>query len=214
MRPNVFDPNDHHFDPVDDRFDRDPSKSSQQDPHPRSHRDAGDEQSLHLFRGPARLDADGASARSGVPGVGPEDDEVLSIEDLATRFNVSTKTISRWRDHGLVAERHLVGGRRRVGFLASAVERFIRANPLRIERGSRFSQMSPDEHDRIIAWARRLAAAGACPADVHRRIASRLNRSVETIRYTIKRHDQDHPEAAVFQATGGRLRPENCYRIY
>jgi RNA polymerase primary sigma factor/RNA polymerase sigma factor len=141
-------------------------------------------------------------------------DEVLSIEDLAARFNVSTKTISRWRDHGLVAERHIVGGRRRVGFLASAVEKFIRDNPMRIERGSRFSQLSQQEHDRIIAWARRLAAAGACPADVHRRIASRLNRSVETIRYTIKRHDQDHPAEAIFPIADGRLRPESCERIY
>ena len=33
------------------------------------------------------------------------DEEVLSIEDLARQFNVSTKTISRWRDHGLVAQR-------------------------------------------------------------------------------------------------------------
>ena len=141
-------------------------------------------------------------------------EEVLSIEDLAKRFNVSTKTISRWREHGLVAQRYEVGGRKRVGFLASAVERFIAANPGRIERGARFSQLTPEEHDRIIAWARRLAAAGACPADVHRRIASRLHRSVETIRYTIKQHDHEHPDTAVFGAEDGRLRPETCERIY
>ncbi|MFM7136990.1 MAG: sigma-70 family RNA polymerase sigma factor [Planctomycetota bacterium] len=144
----------------------------------------------------------------------PAGEQVLSIEDLARRFNVSTKTISRWRDHGLVAQRYVVAGRRRVGFLASTVERFIRDNPLRIERGSRFSQLSDEEHDKIISWARRLALAGACPADVHRRIAARLDRSVETIRYTLKRHDQDHPDAAVFPAVDGRLRPETCSRIY
>ena len=55
--------------------------------------------------------------------------EVLSIEELARRFNVSTKTISRWREHGLVAQRYSVGGRRRVGFLADAVERFIARQP-------------------------------------------------------------------------------------
>jgi RNA polymerase primary sigma factor/RNA polymerase sigma factor len=142
------------------------------------------------------------------------DEPVLSIEDLAKRFNVSTKTISRWREHGLVAQRYTVGGRKRVGFLASAVERFIHNNPLRIERGSRFSQLSEDEHEKIIAWARRLSSAGACPADVHRRIASRLGRSVETIRYTIKRHDQEHPDASVFAGADGRLRPESCGRIY
>ena len=143
-----------------------------------------------------------------LPAVGvdaPVDEPVLSIEELAKRFNVSTKTISRWRDHGLVAQRYTVGGRTRVGFLASAVDRFIHNNPMRIERGSRFSQLSDQEHEKIIAWARRLSAAGASPADVHRRIAAKLGRSVETIRYTIKRHDQDHPEAAVFAGTDGRL---------
>ena len=144
----------------------------------------------------------------------PPHEQVLSIEDLARRFNVSTKTISRWRDHGLVAQRYDVGGRRRVGFLASTVERFIAANPMRIERGSRFSQLSTEEHEKIVGWARRLAMAGACPADVHRRIAQRLGRSVETIRYTLKRHDQEHPEAAIFPAADGRLRPESCARIY
>ena len=59
-------------------------------------------------------------------------EEVLSIEELAQRFSVSTKTISRWREHGLVAQRYVVDGRRRVGFLASAVERFVRSNPLRV----------------------------------------------------------------------------------
>lgn len=144
----------------------------------------------------------------------PPHEQVLSIEDLARRFNVSTKTISRWRDHGLVAQRYDVGGRRRVGFLASTVERFIATNPMRIERGSRFSQLSTEEHEKIVGWARRLAMAGACPADVHRRIAQRLGRSVETIRYTLKRHDQEHPESAIFPAADGRLRPESCARIY
>jgi RNA polymerase sigma factor (sigma-70 family) len=155
-----------------------------------------------------------AMTNPGFPASPLANEEVLSIEDLAKRFNVSTKTISRWREHGLVAQRYEVGGRKRVGFLASAVERFIAANPSRIERGARFSQLSQEEHDRIIAWARRLAVAGACPADVHRRIATRLHRSVETIRYTIKQHDHDHPEAAVFAADDGRLRPETCERIY
>ena len=151
---------------------------------------------------------------STVDAVVPAGEEVLSIEDLARQFNVSTKTISRWRDHGLVAQRYTIAGRRRVGFLASAVERFINNNPLRIERGSRFSQLSDEEHERIISWARRLAVAGACPADVHRRIAARLGRSIETIRYTVKRFDQEHPETTVFPAADGHLRPESRARIY
>ncbi|NCX59993.1 MAG: hypothetical protein EBW98_02185 [Actinobacteria bacterium] len=37
---------------------------------------------------------------------------------------------------------------------------------------------------------------------------------METIRYTIKQHDHDHPEVAVFGPSDGRLRPETCERIY
>ncbi len=142
------------------------------------------------------------------------DEQVLSIEEVASRFNVSTKTISRWRHHGLVARRYEVGGRRRVGFLQSEVERFAAKNASRVERGSRFSQLSDEEKEKIVTWARRLAAVGAVPADVHRRIAKKLGRSVETVRYTIKEHDQSHPEAQVFPFGDGRLRPENCARIY
>jgi RNA polymerase primary sigma factor/RNA polymerase sigma factor len=167
-------------------------------------------QSVRMFDATAGGEPVNPGTTAGVP----PHEQVLSIEDLARRFNVSTKTISRWRDHGLVAQRYEVGGRRRVGFLASAVERFIASNPLRIERGSRFSQLSDEEHEKIIGWARRLALAGACQADVHRRIAERLGRSVETIRYTLKRHDQEHPETAVFPVADGRLRPESCVRIY
>jgi len=161
---------------------------------------------------PPQVDGSGGSGDDAAP---PSDAAgVLSIEELAKRFNVSTKTISRWRAHGLVARSHDVGGRKRVGFLVSDVERFVADNPLRIERGSRFSQLSAEDHDRIITWARRLAAAGACPADVHRRIAKRLGRSVETIRYTIKHHDRKHPGAEVFPAADGRLRPETRARIF
>ncbi|MFM8292617.1 MAG: helix-turn-helix transcriptional regulator, partial [Planctomycetia bacterium] len=166
-------------------------------------------QSVRLFDGSGDV-----VGMTGSAAVVPPHEQVYSIEDLARRFNVSTKTISRWRDHGLVAQRYIVEGRKRVGFLSSAVERFIASNPMRIERGSRFSQLSDEEHEKIISWARRLALAGACPADVHRRIADRLNRSVETIRYTIKRFDQDHPHDAIFPTVDGRLRPESCARIY
>jgi len=173
---------------------------------------ASDSASLVQLFGGERAGTDSGPSNAhhgGIDSTPAPGDEVLSIEDLARRFNVSTKTISRWRAHGLIAQRFVVDGRRRVGFLASAVDRFVHDNPLRIERGARFSQLSGDEHDKILSWAKRLAVAGACPADVHRRIAQRLGRSVETIRYTIKRYDQEHPDAAVFPAADGRLRPES-----
>jgi RNA polymerase sigma factor (sigma-70 family) len=58
--------------------------------------------------------------------------------------------------------------------------------------------MSDAEREEIIIRARRLARVGACPAEISRRIARRTGRAVETIRYTLKNHDQHHPDAAVF----------------
>ncbi len=44
-------------------------------------------------------------------------EEVLTVDELAKKFNVSTKTISRWRQQGLVSRRFVFDGRKRVGFL-------------------------------------------------------------------------------------------------
>ena len=66
-------------------------------------------------------------------------------------FNVSTKTISRWREQGLVSRRFVFDGKRkRVGFLRSSVDRFVAQNTERVRRGERFSQLSDDERRDMI----------------------------------------------------------------
>ncbi len=123
---------------------------------------------------------------------------VHTVEDLSRMFNVSTKTISRWRDQGLVSRRFVCDGRKRVGFLHSSVERFVARHRDRVRRGERFSQLSSDERTEILERARRVAATGANLSEVARQVAEALGRSVETIRYTLKNHDRRNPELAVF----------------
>ncbi|MCE5268167.1 MAG: sigma-70 family RNA polymerase sigma factor [Planctomycetaceae bacterium] len=139
---------------------------------------------------------------------------VLTVEELARQFNVSTKTISRWRRHGLISRRFVIGGRKRVGFLQSSVQRFVEQNRDRVARGAQFSQLTPEERSLIIERARRLARAGGGPADVTKRLARRTGRSAETIRYTLRQFDHDHPEAAVFPDSYGPLQLEAKRRIY
>ena len=141
-------------------------------------------------------------------------EEVLTVDELAKKFNVSTKTISRWRQQGLVSRRFVFDGRKRVGFLRSSIDRFVGENTERVQRGTNFSQMSEEELDEIVSRARRLAAAGGCPSDIARRIATKMNRSVETIRYTLKQFDQEHPDLAVFPANTGPLTDETKQKIY
>jgi RNA polymerase primary sigma factor/RNA polymerase sigma factor len=139
---------------------------------------------------------------------------VYSVDDLSKRFNVATKTISRWRQQGLVSRRFLFGGRKRVGFLESSVQAFVAANRERVKRGERFSQLTDQERGEIIQRARRLARLGSCPSEVTRRLAKHTGRSVETIRYTLKQFDKSHPELAIFPDRSGPLNFELKQRIY
>src|SRR5207237_2187295 len=97
-------------------------------------------------------------------------------------------------------------GRRQVGFLPSLVDPFLLANRSKVERGSRFSQLSVAEKDEILRRARRLARVGAGTlTEISRRIARRLGRSPETVRYTIKNFDREYPDQALFPGVTGPL---------
>ena len=141
-------------------------------------------------------------------------EEVMTVDDLSRLFDVSTKTISRWRQQGLISRRFVFDGRKRVGFLKSSVDRFVAKNRDRVARGSRFSQLTNEERAEIVDRARRLAHAGGGPAEGTRRLAKRMGRSVETIRYTLKQWDRQHPHLAVFPDSSGPLNEEAKNKIY
>ncbi len=131
---------------------------------------------------------------------------VLSLDDITRKLNVTAKTISRWRKRGLIGLPVLCKGRRQVGFLPSLVDPFLLANKTKVERGSRFSQLSIEERDDILRRARRLSRVGSGTlTEVSRRIARRLKRSTETVRYTIKNFDREHPDQALFPELTGPL---------
>jgi RNA polymerase primary sigma factor/RNA polymerase sigma factor len=160
-----------------------------------------------------RLFVEDLSDAADVPATGAGE-RVLTVEELSRLFKVSTKTISRWRQQGLVSRRFVFDGRKRVGFLKSSVENFVAKNEERVKRGTRFSQLTLDERSDIIERARRLARAGGNLSDVTKRVAKRMGRSVETVRYTLKQFDQEHPELAIFPNHTGPLGDEDKKRIY
>ena len=133
-------------------------------------------------------------------------DELVTLEELSKRLNVSTKTIRRWRKLGLVGRRVPRNGKRQVCYQESVIEHFLASNRERVERGSNFSQMTDLEREDILRRAKRLSrACGSTLTEISRRIARRLGRSVETVRYTIKRYDQEHPEQALFPGLTGPM---------
>lgn len=127
---------------------------------------------------------------------------MIDADALALRWRVSRKTIDRYRKRGLVACRVLgPDARARLAFSTGVVERFEVRRRHEIDRAAGFSRLD----DRVVARALRLAAryarVGLSRADAARRIALRLERSHETIRQLLLRHDA-HAEAPLFQDRG------------
>ena len=139
-----------------------------------------------------------ATARQAVEQV---EEPVLTVDEVSRRYNVSSRTVARWRRQGLVARRFVIGGRTKVGFLESSLQRFVTAHHAQVERGSRFRQLTEAERDEIIRRARRMALVRPGQAglvEIARRIARKMSRSTETIRLTLKAYDRDHPDRAIF----------------
>ena len=129
---------------------------------------------------------------------------VLSIDDVTEKFNVTSKTIQRWRRKGLPARRLIFAdGKRRVGFLLSSVERFVALHENHVaaaaDAPAEFAQVADGELTAILHRARRLLAERSCSVrEITRRIARKVNRSPLTILHVIRKFDREHPEQAIF----------------
>jgi RNA polymerase primary sigma factor len=136
---------------------------------------------------------------------------VLSIDDVTEKFNVSSKTIQRWRRRGLPARRFtFADGRKRVGFCLSSVEKFFSAQRDKVIggvnlSGVNLSRVEAPEHAELLRRARLLARSGCCEQEIARRIARRLGRSPLTVLHTIRKHDQENPREAVIPSAAAQL---------
>lgn len=130
---------------------------------------------------------------------------MLTLEEVSKKFNVSTKTISRWRVKGLAARRVKVNGRSQLGFPTAAVEKFLTDHKVLVEKGARFSHLTDTEKEDILRLARELRDKGCTLTEVSKSIATKLGRSPEAVRYTIKNFDRGHPEFAMFPHANGPL---------
>lgn len=125
---------------------------------------------------------------------------LYDVESLAKRFKVSTKTISRWRTRGLAGAWYADEGRKaRLAFTGRAVQQFVVRHLDLVRRGSAFAVMDAVEKHRLIERARILVAARRSSLHaITLQLAEETGRAVETIRYTLRRFDSDHPEQALF----------------
>lgn len=127
----------------------------------------------------------------------------FTAPELAERFDVSTKTIFRWRRRGLAGWKfRFPDQRKRLLFPERCVRRFVAQNAALVARGSSFSQLTKEERQRIVEQAKELVRKGCRTVNSVARVVSEgSGRAVETIRLILKHYDEAHPQAGLFNRT-------------
>jgi len=118
---------------------------------------------------------------------------VLSMNDVATRLNVAPRSIQRYRRKGLVVHSVIYpDGSRRLGCFEDALEWFLSQHRQSILRAAEFSRVDPGVEARIIGAARLLRdKRGETLNTTARILASQFDRSHETVRRILMRHDRE-----------------------
>ncbi len=132
---------------------------------------------------------------------------IHTVEELAGRFGVSSKTIRRWQQRGLSGRIYrFEDGRKRLGFAESSVTAFGQAHGELVQRAKRFSLLSYSEKRRIIELAKEIRSVkGGRREPVLREISQRLGRSRETVRTILMEYDRKHPDQPIFDTPFGRI---------
>ena len=121
------------------------------------------------------------------------DQAYLTQEEVSSELHVSTKTIRRWRTRGLLGIRVVfTDGVNRLAFLRGTIDRFVAAHADLVAKGAAFRQLTRRERDTIVDRAREVLSAKRRKMQVvARMIAEESGRPVETVRYTLRRHDRE-----------------------
>lgn len=124
---------------------------------------------------------------------------VLQIDDLVQQFNVTSKTIQRWRRRGLAARRFIFpDGKRRVGFRLGVVEQFFLAHRQSLQTTVNCSRIADDEWLIIRRHAKRLAADPRRPVDeIAARVGRLVGRTALAVEAELRKHDAEHPAEAL-----------------
>ncbi len=148
--------------------------------------------------------------------VAEQNQKVYTIEELAVVFDVSTKTIHRWRKRNLIARKFIFDdGKKRFGFLQSAVNKFLKVNPNLIANAKSFTRLTNKQKQLIIKQASALAAKTTMSRyQVIEKIANQIGKVHETIRYTILNYEKTNPDKPVFRQPAGVISPTQAAEIY
>ncbi|MBN2455527.1 MAG: sigma-70 family RNA polymerase sigma factor [Sedimentisphaerales bacterium] len=146
-----------------------------------------------------------------------ENQKVYSVNALSEKLGVSGKTIRRWSKRGLIGRKFIFeDGRKRLGYLESAVNQFVKANSELVSRSQKFALLSNQEKQFIVEQARLLADKSKTSSrhQIIKRIADNLGKAHETVRYILVEYEKNHPDVPIFDKTFGVISPAQGAELY
>jgi len=150
------------------------------------------------------------------PPAAEQEQKVYTTEKLSKTFDVSTKTVNRWRKRGLVARKFVFDdGKKRLGFLQSTVDEFFNANPDLVTKAKRFKRLTAKQKQQIIEQASVLAASTAMSRyQIIEQIANKIGKVHETVRYILMDYEKAHPDKPIFNQPPGVISPTKSAELY
>lgn len=114
-----------------------------------------------------------------------QDETIFTVEQLATRLAVSTKTIRRWQKRGLTGKIYVFeDGRKRKGFSQSTVESFIRDHGKLVRQAGQFTLLTAQEREQVESLVQALTEEKKYRTqnELVLEISRQVHRSPQTIR--------------------------------
>jgi len=148
--------------------------------------------------------------------VAEQTERVYTVEELAGRFGVSTKTIGRWRRRGLLARKFVFpDGVHRFGFPESTVERFALDNAELVAKAGSFRRRTNKERQQLVRQGRSLAARTKLSRyQIIEQLSQKFSLAHETVRYTLLEYEARHRDNPIFRRPVGRMKPTEAAELY
>ena len=141
---------------------------------------------------------------------------ILTVEDLAGRFSVSTKTIRRWQQRGLTGKIYVFpDGKKRKGFTESLVQQFAAGNPGLIEKASQFNLLDGRQKQQIFEMAEKLSAEKKYRTrnELILEIAARIGRARETVRSVLAEFENNGVKEKL-PISRGKISAKSAVHLY
>lgn len=142
--------------------------------------------------------------------------EVYSINQIAEQFQVSTRTIQRWQNRGLLAQKFIFDdGRKRIGFTKNTIEDFVSRHPELVKSAQQFTKLTDEQKKEIIEKARTLVEEfGGKRQKIVAQLAKDTSRSRDTIRRLLIEYENTPGSISLFSRPSGVLSTKDEKEIY